>query len=495
MIHPHDLYSTSEPWTVRIKNIACQFKKKGHSVKLVYFPLNSHDINREFISNDIEVIALDRRLGVVRLFRNIARIIKLSKWSDIIHFQKCYYYVSLPALIAALLNNKPVHYDWDDWETKIFYYSNASQFIVGEFINVFEKLIPKMADTISVSSGYLRNICLSAGIPNENVFPAHVGADLEEFRPNSNLADKVKEKYRITGQLVLYVGQLHGGQYAELFVKAANSIIKEGKWDVRFMIVGDGYRLDELKRLASELNVGKNFIFAGFIPHKDVPSYINAADICVACFEDNAITRCKSPLKIAEYLACGKAIVASNVGEVRNMAGGVGVLTIPGEVDSLADGIKMLLEDKELRVRLGEFARIRAENKYNWSVTAENILKAYEKTVKCSFGGDEFPQDKEMAEMVKSAGNAKSEQGFNILTVRVSSVTSHSGGPYTIEYRIKKFLGERSGAFTIDPRCTFYKDDKVPKMIGIVKPGDKIEATYLVHAGIKVAFNIIVKPK
>ena len=379
MIHPHDLYSLSEPWTVRIKNIAYQFIKKGHSVKLVYFPLDKKDANRKFLNSEIEIISLDRRRGVFRLLRNIIQIIKLSEWADIIHFQKCYYYVALPALIAAWIKKKSVHYDWDDWETKIFYYSNPKQLLVGEFISIFEKLIPKVVDTISVSSEQLRKICLKRGVFPENIFPAPVGADLEQFRPNSNLSGIIKKKYNINNHLILYLGQLHGGQYAELFIKAARIIIKN-RPDVTFMIVGDGYRLRELKELTERENLGGYLIFTGSVTHDEVPRYIADADVCVACFEDNNITRCKSPLKIVEYLAMGKAIVASNVGEVRRMLGGVAILVEPGNFQSLAEGILRLLNDKKLRDNLSRFARQRAERKYNWSVTAENIINAYQKS-------------------------------------------------------------------------------------------------------------------
>jgi len=377
MIHPHDLYSPSEPWTVRIKNIAYQFIKKGHSVRLIYFSLNKKDANKELLDNGIEVISLSRRLGIFILFRNIIRITKLAEWADVIHFQKCYYYAVLPALVAAWIKNKPIHYDWDDWETKIFYYSNPKQFVVGEFIDIFEKLIPKVVDTVSVSSEYLRELCLKRGVSAENIFSAPVGADLQHFRPALK-SGAIRKKYNINNHLVLYLGQLHGGQYAELFIKTVPLII-ENRHDVKFMVVGDGYRLKELKELAARQNINKYFIFTGSIPHDEIPHYIADADVCVACFEENDITKCKSPLKIVEYAAMGKAIVASNVGEVRNMLGGVAILVEPGDINALAEGVLRLLRDKTLRDNLGKFARQRVERKYNWSKTTLNLLMAYEK--------------------------------------------------------------------------------------------------------------------
>jgi len=233
-----------------------------------------------------------------------------------------------------------------------------------------------VVDTVSVSSKRIRELCLSRGVVEENIFPAHVGADLDRFRPDLGRKGDIKRKYGVNGYLVLYLGQLHGAQYAELFIKSVK-IIAGYRQDITFMVVGDGYRAAELKDISKALNVEKHLIFTGSINHDEVPYYINDADICVASFEENNITLCKSPLKIVEYLACGKPIVASNVGEVRNMVGGVGILVEPGDVDSLAKGISFLLDDKNLRESFSKLARARAEKKYNWETTAVSLLSAY----------------------------------------------------------------------------------------------------------------------
>jgi len=378
MVHPHDLYSPFEPWTVRIRKIAKEFVNSGHQVILVYFPLEVKNANRQFIDDGIEILALSRRFGLLTLIKNIIQMVRLARDCDVVHFQKCHYYSALPALIAAWVRNKPAHYDWDDWETKIFYYSNPREFAVGEFMHIYEKFIPKMVDTVSVSSNNLRKLCLTLGVPPGNIFSAPVGADLEKFNPGAveNSRGKIKARYGIKNYLVTYIGQLHGGQYAELFVKAA-SLIPKKNFDITFMIVGDGYRLAELKRLARGMGIADNFIFTGYVPHSDIPQYLADTDISVACFEDNEITRSKSPLKIVEYLACGRTIVASNVGEVRYMVGGVGILVKPGDAASLAGGIMLALSNEKMRAALGKGAIERSVRKYNWRVTANNILEAY----------------------------------------------------------------------------------------------------------------------
>ncbi|MBN1492934.1 MAG: glycosyltransferase family 4 protein, partial [Candidatus Omnitrophica bacterium] len=375
--HPHDIYSPSEPWTIRIKQIGHEFVKAGHTVTLVYFPLDPQQIGKETDYNGVRVIALDRRVGLHRLFRNIGILAQLARTCNIVHFQKYHYYCSIPAMIAALICGTPIHYDWDDWETKIWYFSNPKNHFVGGFIDLFEKILPRIANTVSVSGRHVRQLCLHEGVKAENIFAAPVGANLEAFHPDSHMNGTIKTKFGIGHSLVLYLGQLHGGQYVELFIKAIPQVIVK-RPDVTFMIVGDGYRRQELEMLARDLGVLQHLIFTGTVPHDDIPYYIGDADVCVACFEENDITRCKSPLKIAEYMASGKAVVASCVGEVRNMLGGLGILTEPGDPRSLAEGIVRLLADRALRERLRFKTRQRVEQRYNWRVTARNILNAYQ---------------------------------------------------------------------------------------------------------------------
>ncbi len=375
MVHPHDLFSKSEPWTTRMRNIAKQFKKNNHEVRVVYFPLRFSANEQSFYSDGIEFIPLSRQVGKGNFSKNIRFFIKESKWADVIHFQKCFHYAAMPALIGGFLNKKPLHYDWDDWEIKIFHYCAKQPWLAGIFLQLLERFIPLLCDTVSVSSSRLRQECLRYGINEKRIFMAPVGADLELFHPRISPV-RIRERYNIETPIISYIGQLHGGQYAEQFIKAAKIVLNSIK-DITFMIVGGGYRLEELKALAGELNMDENIIFTDSVPHQEVPLFMAAADIAIACFEDNDITRCKSPLKIAEYMACGKPIVASNVGEVRNMLGGAGVITEPDDPEDLARGIIKLLDDELLRKRLSVKARQRAEEIYNWSNTADNLLRAY----------------------------------------------------------------------------------------------------------------------
>ncbi len=383
MVHPHDIYSSTEPWTVRIVYIAKEFIKKGHKVKLVYFPLEWGQKKAAETPEGITVIPFPRMHGPHVLISNILRLYNLAKWADVIHFQKCFYHAAVPAVIAALFQKKPVHYDWDDWELKIYEVSTQPSFLrnsIWNFLNLLENTLPKLVDTVSCASERLKMECRKLGVDKCRIFDAHVGADIERFNPGIS-GEGIRQRFKIRNPLILYLGQLHGGQYVEVFIETASRLINDYKKDLTFMIAGDGYQAEELKRLAQRLNLDGRLIFTGAVPHELVPQYIAAADVCVACFEENEVTLCKSPLKIVEYLASGKAIVASSVGEVPNMLGRAGILTKAGDVHSLAAGISEVLQSSSLKNNLELLARKRAEEEYNWTVTAGNILNAYKKAI------------------------------------------------------------------------------------------------------------------
>lgn len=379
MVHPHDLFSPTEPWTIRIFKFAEELVRKGHEVTIAYFPMTRQG---ESFSCGVRLIPLDRTISAAVLIKNTVLLCKLSSRVDIVHFQKSQFYAALPAVLAAYLTRKPLHYDWDDWEEKIFLAAirnkKTTAMLTGLSFFLMERCLPFLADSVSVASEALRELALQRGANEKKVFWAPVGADLKQFRPDSPPGG-VREKYDVNGALlVLYHGQLHSCQYVGLFLKAIRLISKtQGCNRLRFMVLGSGSELKSLKMFAQELGIGEKVIFTDFVPHADIPQYIAAADICVAPFYDNEVTRCKSPLKIVEYMASGKPIVASDVGEVRNMVGGVGLLVEPGKPEALAEGILELVSNEKLRNTMAVAARQRAETKYNWEFSTGNLAKAY----------------------------------------------------------------------------------------------------------------------
>jgi len=379
MVHPHDLFSPSEPWTIRIIKFADELTRRGHEITIAYFPMTRRT---ESCFCGVPIIPLNRTISAGTLIKNATLLCKLSKQVDVVHFQKSQFYAALPAIWAAYWTWKPLHYDWDDWEEKIFYASihrtTITTILTGFSFYLMERCLPFLADSVSVASEALKKLASQRGADKKKTFLVPVGADLQQFHPDRS-RDEVRKKYDIKNAfLVFYHGQLHSCQYVRLFLEAVKLISETQDRDrLKFMVVGSGSELGTLETFAQDLGIRDRVIFTNFVSHKNIPHYIAAADICVASFNDNEVTRCKSPLKIVEYMASGKPIVASNVGEVRNMLDGAGLLVEPGKPEALAKGILKLAGNETLRKTMAAAARQRAETKYNWWCSAENLERAY----------------------------------------------------------------------------------------------------------------------
>jgi glycosyltransferase involved in cell wall biosynthesis len=282
-------------------------------------------------------------------------------------------HAAIPALWAAYLNRIPIHYDWDDWEYKIQDIETDGK--APAWLRWMEGRLPRLVDTVSVASDLLEGLAVSAGVPGDRVFRTPVGADLSVFNPEVS-GERIRTRLGIDGPIVLYLGQLHATQYVGQFLQAGRLLLARQP-SVRLVVVGSGWRLPELIEMARSLGILPSVVFTGAVPYQEVPEYVAAADVAVACFDDNEATRAKSPLKVVEYLAAGKAIVASAVGEVQKMVDQCGVLVPAGDIAALSEAILQLLLEPDRRAELGRRARERAEEAHGWAAVAANLRSAY----------------------------------------------------------------------------------------------------------------------
>lgn len=136
------------------------------------------------------------------------------------------------------------------------------------------------------------------------------GANTELFIPMDKSVAQDKVGLSRNSRYICFVGNLTAWQGVDFLIKAAPTII-ENNPDVRFLIVGDGVMRDELESMTKKNETAEYFLFIGSVPFKDVPLYINASDICIALFAANR--KC-SPLKVFEYLSCGRPVLLSDLG-------------------------------------------------------------------------------------------------------------------------------------------------------------------------------------
>ena len=377
MLHPHDL--RYDPWTIRILALAQGLIERGHEAIVAYLPkkkIHQHDrLLRTELPDSPSIVALNPRHS--GLYANYSQIRSLLEECDVLHIQKCFASVACPGLWAAYCMGKPVHLDWDDNESALADMT-APDGLWAHLIKTWERILPQLVGSISVSSEGIRLLAKQSGFPEERICKIPVGANLTQFHPDcadTNLRSELGIAEDVP--LVIYCGQLEGAAYADLAVEAMRIVTQRNRV-AHLVVVGGGKSLPGLQaRIASERI--SSVSVTGYIPADEVPRYMASADIALACFEDNPATRCKSPLKIVEYLASGLAIVGSDVGEVREMLGEGGTVVPAGDAQALADGIIGYLDDAESRREHRRLARQRAETEFHWQRSADVLIEAYEK--------------------------------------------------------------------------------------------------------------------
>jgi glycosyltransferase involved in cell wall biosynthesis len=183
---------------------------------------------------------------------------------------------------------------------------------------------------------------------------------------------------------LLYVGSINKQDGVDHIVQAIHNLIYtlEQK-NIYCSIVGDGESLSDIRLLARQLSVDQYIDFPGFIHDRtSVINYIRNADICLESASNNDANKKSTFIKIMEYMACSKPIVAYDLAETRFSVGSGGILVPPGNFYAFSEAISDLVNDIEKRRILGAIARERIINGLNWESSATKLLESYSAVLK-----------------------------------------------------------------------------------------------------------------
>ncbi len=210
------------------------------------------------------------------------------------------------------------------------------------------------------------------------------GVDLARYAnlPEANTARSLlRTRYglavEIDGFLAGYTGHLYHGRGANHMLALA-ALLPE----VIFLLVGgDPEDVAALRDKASQLGLS-NVIMTGFMPNADLPVYQAACDLLlmpyqkeVAASSGGDIARYLSPMKLFEYLACGRPILSSDLPVLREVLNpSNAVLLPPGDLDAWVAAIRALCANPNRRAELGERARIDA-SRHTWEERAGRVLE------------------------------------------------------------------------------------------------------------------------
>ena len=237
-----------------------------------------------------------------------------------------------------------------------------------------------LSDAIICPSHVTRDYLSSLGVDRKRVTVIPNGVNPSDFSP-SNLPAR---ESRVP--VLLYIGTLADWQGLDVVVKSLPHILE--KHPVQLRIVGRG-RSRQRKLLAKQirkLGVDEHVVVEPAVPHHEVPALVAESDICVAPLglNDRNVTQGACPIKVLEYMAAGRPLLASNMPIVRELVREDvdALLFSPNDPEDLARQVLMLLDDLELSKRLAESASQRALTKFTWHESQKKLLKVYGKLLR-----------------------------------------------------------------------------------------------------------------
>jgi len=232
-----------------------------------------------------------------------------------------------------------------------------------------------LSDAIICPSNVTRDYIASLGLSRKLVTVIPNGVSPSDFSATPLPTRDGREP------VLLYVGTLADWQGLDIVIKALPKIL-EGQ-PVKLHIVGRG-RSRQRKMLAKQirkLGLDAHVIVQPAVPHHEIPALVAQADICVAPLglNDRNVTQGACPIKVLEYMAAGRPLLASNMPIVRELVREDvdGLLFSPNDPDDLARQAGVLLKDMELSKRLAESAAAHVREKFTWHESQKKLVKVY----------------------------------------------------------------------------------------------------------------------
>ena len=231
---------------------------------------------------------------------------------------------------------------------------------------------------MSFNSQGLHDIYFCLGIAGRNPVVAPNGFEREAFEGETEIST-LRERLGLPleRKIVCYCGNTYAGRGLEILARAAAQMP-----EVEFLIVGGREKDNTFWREMARQEGSDNFRIKGFVRQREVASYLLASDVLVMPYSSKVTIRdgteagkFTSPLKLFEYMAAGKPIVATGVPSVLEIlrSGENSVVTPPDNAGEFIRALELVLADTELCARISEGARSDAAE-YTWEKRVERII-------------------------------------------------------------------------------------------------------------------------
>jgi glycosyltransferase involved in cell wall biosynthesis len=227
---------------------------------------------------------------------------------------------------------------------------------------------------ITVSEASKRDILQYFSIPPEKIEVIYNGID-DRFwvPPSEDDIERVRQRYQLTDEFVLYAGNIRPHKNLERLIDAFQLLRRAGLDHLKLLIIGDEIsKYATLRRAVHRHKLHKHVRFLGFVPDQTLAALYRLAAVFVfpSLYEGFGLP----PL---EAMASGTPVVTSNVSSLPEVAGGAALLVDPYDPEAIAGAVRMVLTDQTLREDLRRRGLARARE-FSWAKAIERVRQIYE---------------------------------------------------------------------------------------------------------------------
>jgi len=229
---------------------------------------------------------------------------------------------------------------------------------------------------ISISDS-LKDYWVSQDVPKTKTLALHSGFNTSEYENHLSKSEaRILTSLPIDAKIAIYTGSLSEDRKIENILFLANQ-----NKDVLFLVIGGSDKqINYYKGLSDDQNI-TNIKFLGYVNHANIPNYLFSADILLALWSSKVptINYC-SPLKLFEYMASGKLILAHGFPTIKEVLidGVNGYVVNPDDLNDLNNKFRKAIIDKSIN-SISIQARKDAFAKYSWSIRVNNIIQEFKK--------------------------------------------------------------------------------------------------------------------
>lgn len=293
------------------------------------------------------------------------------------------YLSAIPALIAARRLGIPFVYEVRGlWEESVI--ARKPLMAGSDLYQIqveLESLACQEADLVLAITEQVASELRRRGVSNPNIVVAPNGVDPDALMPlPQDDAYRVAKGLPKETPIIGFAGSMVEYEGLDYLLDATRILADRGlKFHVA--LAGSGVVSESLKTRIAELNLGKYVTHLGRVPNTEMPRLMSQFDIMPCPRRSLSVTELVSPLKPLESFSAAKAVLLSDVKPHQDIAGANqerALLFKAGDVQDLADKLQLLIEDEDLRRRLGRTGRLWVLDKRNWDNITAQIARSYD---------------------------------------------------------------------------------------------------------------------